>query len=212
LLTDWGDNGHWQQLPVSYPAYVYAATAAWNPGSAEQVDVEGFLSDQVFLDPTGAAAQALALLGQAGLNPVAALPNTTVLGTLLLLRLQPYHRSALERFRGYRFEAEEALLEESLRLLAGARPRVDDGELVLDELRLTASLLRHAARLGRERFATPGLATREIPPPKRRRLAEELGELVADYRRLWSARSRPGGLEDSIGRMLALKESYADPA
>ncbi len=211
LLADWGDNGHWQQLPVSYPAYVYGAAAGWNPGSEEGLDVEGFLSAQVFLDRTGAAARALGLLGEVGLNSVAALPNATVLAVLLLLTLEPYHRQALERFRGYRFEREEALLAESLRQLAGARPLADDGELLRGELELTAGLLHHAARLGRERFATPGLATREIPRPERRRLAEELDGLVAEYRRLWSARSRPGGLEDSAGRMLALKSSYADP-
>jgi hexosaminidase len=211
LLTDWGDNGHWQQLPVSYPAYVFAAAAAWNPGSEEGLDVEGFLSSQVFLDPTGSAARSLALLGEAGSSPIEALPNASVLAVLLLLRLEPYHRRALERFRGCRFEGEEALLEESLRLLTGARPLADDGELVRDELRFTASLLLHAARLGRARFATPGLATREIPPAERRGLAKELAGLMGEYRRLWAARSRPGGLEDSVGRMLALKGSYADP-
>ena len=166
LLTDWGDNGHWQQLPVSYPAYVYGAAAGWNPGSEEGLDVEGFLSAQVFLDRTGAAARAAGPAG--GGRPElrgTRLPNATVLAVLLLLTLEPYHRQALERFRGYRFEREEALLAESLRLLAGARPLADDGQLLREELELTAGLLRHAARLGRERFATPGLSTREIAAP-----------------------------------------------
>jgi hypothetical protein len=213
LLTDWGDNGHWQQLPVSYPAYVYAAAAAWNPGSEESLDVERFLSAQVFGDETGATARALALLGETGSSPALrpALPNATVLGVLLLLGLQPYHRQALERFRGYRFEPEEAFVEQALRLLAEARPLADDGELAREELGLTAGLLGHAARLGRNRFATPGLDTRGIPRAERRRLAEELDGLIVDYRRLWLARSRPGGLVDSAGRMLALRESYADP-
>jgi hypothetical protein len=211
LLADWGDNGHWQQLPVSYPAWVYGAAAAWNPGSEEGLDVERFLSAQVLLDPGGAAARALALLGEAGESGVPRLPNATVLATLLLLDLQPYHRQALEGLRGGRFEREEALLEEALRLLGQARPAAADGPLLGQELELTAGLLLHAARLGRERFATPGLQTREIPRAKRRSLAEELDDLEARYRRLWPARSRPGGLEDSAARMLALKESYADP-
>jgi hypothetical protein len=183
LLADWGDNGHWQQLPISYPAWVYGAAAGWNPGSEEGLDVERFLSAQVFLDPSGAAARALALLGEAGENEVARLPNATVLAVLLLLDLQPYHRQALERFRGCRFEREEALLEQSLRLLGEARAAADDGQLLGRELELTAALLRHATRLGRERFATAGLSTREIAPPRRRSLAEEL-EPEARYRGL----------------------------
>ena len=82
----------------------------------------------MFLDPSGAAARALALLGEAGENEVARLPNATVLAVLLLLDLQPYHRQALERFRGCRFEREEALLEQSLRLLGEARAAADDGQ------------------------------------------------------------------------------------
>ena len=30
LVTDWGDNGHWQQLPVSVPGFMLGAAAAWN--------------------------------------------------------------------------------------------------------------------------------------------------------------------------------------
>jgi hexosaminidase len=211
LLTDWGDNGHWQQLPVSYPAWVYGAAAGWDPGSEEGLDVERFLSAQVFLDRSGGAARALALLGEAGEGPAAGLPNATVLAVLLLLTLEPYYREALERFRGQAFERERALLDEARRLLAASEPRADDGGLAREELELTADLLLHAAGLGRARFATPGLATCEIPRAERRRLAEELDGLMVRYRRLWAARSRPGGLEDSAGRMLALKGSYADP-
>lgn len=29
LLTDWGDEGHWQPLAVSYPAYLYAGAVSW---------------------------------------------------------------------------------------------------------------------------------------------------------------------------------------
>jgi len=211
LLTDWGDNGHWQQLPVSYPAYVYGAAAGWNPGSEGELDVEGFLSRHILLDPTGGTARALLAMGEVSDNEVVRLPNAGVLAVLLALQLQPYHQKALERFRGYAFERERALLDDALRSLAGAKLQADDGGLVREELEFTAQLLEHAARLGRARFATPGLATAEIPQQERRSLGAELESLAARYRKLWLARSRPGGLEDSAGRMLALKESYADP-
>ena len=34
LVTDWGDNGHLQPLPASYPGLAAAAGSAWNAGGA----------------------------------------------------------------------------------------------------------------------------------------------------------------------------------
>lgn len=36
LLTDWGDCGHLQQNPVSYPALAWCGLLAWNPGTATE--------------------------------------------------------------------------------------------------------------------------------------------------------------------------------
>jgi hypothetical protein len=66
----------------------------------------------------------------------------------------------------------------------------------------------HAARLGKERFATPGLTVDEIPLSARQELAAELESLIKRHEELWLQRSRPGGLKDSVGRMLALKADY----
>jgi hypothetical protein len=66
----------------------------------------------------------------------------------------------------------------------------------------------HATALGEARFATPGLRTAEIPAAARKVLAEQLQPLIQRYRRLWLARSRPGGLPESAGRMAALLDSY----
>ena len=211
LLTDWGDNGHWQQLPASFPAWVYGSAACWNPGSEAGLDVAGFLSRQVFLDATGVAARALLELGGVGEIPSARLPNATILGVLLLRALEPYHREALGAFRGYDFEQERARIGEARRLLSASRPGADDGPLALEEIEFSARLLGHAAELGRARFATPGLSLAEAPQAERRRLAAELVELEEQYRGLWLARSRPGGLEDSAGRLRELRDSYGDP-
>jgi len=208
LLTDWGDNGHWQQLPVSYPAYLYGSAASWRPGSEQELDMEGSLSLHVLHDPSGFAAQALLALQNLDENQLVRHPNATILAVLLLLELQPYHRELLPKYRGYDFEWERDQVEKADHLLSAARLQGDDGKVLHDELEFTARLLAHAARLGRQRFATPNLEVAEIPERERGGLAEELAGLTRDYGRLWKARSRPGGLGDSAGRLLALKESY----
>lgn len=206
LLTDWGDNGHWQQLPVSYPGWLYGAAAAWNPQGAGHLDLEGCLSRHVFQDPSGKAARALMILAEVYDDGIQALPNAGILGVLLLLRLQPYYEGGFEAYRGHEFASERGRIEEALRLLGQAQEGVEP--VTAEELTITAGLMLHAARLGEARFATPHLSTAEIPAALRRSLAGELESLIRRYRRLWLIRSRPGGLEDSAGRMGALLDSY----
>jgi len=208
LITDWGDNGHWQQLPVSYPGYLLAAAAGWNPEAAGKLDIEAGLSRHVFQDQTGNAAKGLMILGNLYDNGIVHLHNAAVLAVLLLQDLQPYHREELKRFRGYEFSGEQNEIAEALALFERAEIRSADADLLQEELRFTADLMSHAARLGKQRFATPGLLVEEVPVSARKELAAELEELIGRYRELWLKRSRPGGLKDSAGRMQALKACY----
>ncbi|UCF99683.1 MAG: family 20 glycosylhydrolase [Spirochaetaceae bacterium] len=208
LLTDWGDNGHWQQLPVSYPGYLLAAASSWNPDAAADLDIPACLSRHVFRDESGYAARAVITLGNLYDDGIVRLRNAGVLAVLLLLDLQPYHVEQLTRFRGYDFSREQSGIADALSLLENADIRSDDADLLYQELRFTADLMAHAARLGKQRFATSGLTTQEIPVSARRDLAEELESLVERYKQLWPKRSRPGGLADSVARMLALRASY----
>jgi hypothetical protein len=50
LNTDWGDNGHIQYLPVSYPGFCYGAALSWGVSQNKEVDLEGFLNMFVFKD------------------------------------------------------------------------------------------------------------------------------------------------------------------
>jgi hexosaminidase len=208
LLTDWGDNGHWQQLPVSYPGYLLGAEAGWNPEAAGKLDMEASLSRHVFQDQTGNAAKALMILENLYDDGIVRLRNAGVLAVLLLLDLQQYHSEEMSRFRGYDFSREQKGVVQALSLFQRTEIQTADAELVEAELRFSADLMAHAAHLGKQRFATPGLAVAEIPSAARKELAAELEELIGRYRELWFKRSRPGGLKDSVGRMNALKASY----
>ncbi|MDF3127872.1 family 20 glycosylhydrolase [Kiritimatiellaeota bacterium B1221] len=48
LLTDWGDHGHMQQSPVSYPALAWCALNAWNTGKAREEDIEDWCDAVAF--------------------------------------------------------------------------------------------------------------------------------------------------------------------
>ena len=130
------------------------------------------------------------------------------LAVLLLLELQQYHQEELKRLRGHDFAREQAGIDHVLSLLRQADIRAEDADLLCRELTFTADLMAHATRLGKERFATAGLTTAEISVSMRKTLAAEVEALIEVFEKLWLGRSRPGGLKDSAGRMIALKESY----
>jgi hypothetical protein len=58
-----------------------------------------------------------------------------------------------------------------------------------------------ALRLGEERIRAGGAGTAQLPDSVRRQLAEELSALIANYKDLWLARNRQGGLSDSAARL-----------
>jgi hypothetical protein len=52
LLTDWGDLGHIQYLPVSYFGLAYAGGAMWSEDVPNEEDVCHYLNHSIFKDPT----------------------------------------------------------------------------------------------------------------------------------------------------------------
>jgi hexosaminidase len=207
MITEWGDNGHFQQIPVQLPGYVYASAAAWNFADADVLEMESALGQILtFLGVDKAEKQlsrALMILESIGEVSGRSFHNGTLPGILLIDHLAPYYRKQLEHFIGYSFTKEIALLDEADKLIMPVL-KVQDS-LFIDELRLTSALLRFSCRLGRERLAAAECKTEHIPQNERQDLARQLSECIAEYKRLWMLRSRPGGLKESCERLESLK-------
>ncbi len=192
LVTEWGDNGHLQPPTVMLPALTYAASVAWCRAANEDLDVAEAL-DRYVLPSTGA--------GDALLEAAGVFARTGV--------IQP-NGSALHDaiagggIGGFGEPAEVALagiidtLDEADATFAGATFTDDDGELTRDELRQAVALARHGAhRLAR---------THGLPSPDDATLAADLARLREAQAACWSARSRPGGLGDSLAKVDAKAE------
>ncbi|MEZ0374939.1 MAG: glycoside hydrolase family 20 zincin-like fold domain-containing protein, partial [Candidatus Sericytochromatia bacterium] len=63
LITDWGDNGHWQPLPVSLPGFAYGAALAWASDANTSLPLARVLDLHVFQDAAGLAGEAWLELG-----------------------------------------------------------------------------------------------------------------------------------------------------
>ncbi|MBC8363527.1 MAG: family 20 glycosylhydrolase [Actinobacteria bacterium] len=183
LLADWGDNGHWQPLAVSLPSMVRAAAAAWN-GRGSDIPVgpvvDGLLGARAgtgdLLDRLGGLGESLGLTS----------PNGSPIFTAIL-------DTGVPTFG----EAEGGAIDAALVAVAEAAEAFStrsSGPIPGDRGGVIAAEMTAACGLA-------GLGLRRI------RGEEPGGEDVEAVRRMqaeaWLLSSRPGGLADSLGRLVS---------
>lgn len=192
LNTDWGDGGHHQVLPISYPGFAAGAAFSWNLKTNENFDLAAGLSRHFFQDPTGVLGQFCLDLGRT-LNRIPGLQrrNCSAINQLLFKKLKdgPVDLSNVTKKQ---YKETENWIDKLTGDLAGARPLCEDNGLVMDELRHTLNVSRHAIHRGRfHQFGEGGIDT----------LRRDLQELVMSHEEQWLARNRRGGLYESSTRL-----------
>jgi hypothetical protein len=162
LITDWGDNGHWQYLPVSYLGFAAGAALAWGG----EVNIVSALNTHVFRDAAGIMGRMAYDLGNAYLHTGKLVKNATSLFHLLREE-QPDVPPCLAETREY--------IQSVIAPVGKARMQRADARLIQAEFVNAARLLLWACDRG-----------------------GDASVILAEHRRLWLARSRPGGLPDSL--------------
>ena len=208
LVTDWGDFGHWQPLPVSYPPLAYGAAMAWCHETNRGLDIAVASDLHVFHDRAGATGGLLRDLGNVYRETGVLVKNSSVLALLMLFPERPLGEGRLAGLTVEGLERAEARAAELSAKIGTSRCDRDDAALIDAELMLATGLLRHACRLGIARLGADGGAVTSIAPSTRRALAEDLRSIIEEYRRIWLLRNRVGGLRDSVGRMERLLRLY----
>jgi hexosaminidase len=206
LNTDWGDNGHWQPLSVSYPGFALGAAYSWCYESNQDLDVAAVLSAHVFRDRAGLMGQIAIDLGNSykhfGLDHLNGSVLAYALQNIAQLADPSFADPVLPRW-GREMKPDLspenlrnaiALIDEQLSLLRQTEMYLVDSEIVREEYEHAAMLLRLAAEW---------LIFRQESPDKAPlRLWMEYAALTARQRQVWMLRNRPGGLEDSLKRPL----------
>jgi hypothetical protein len=207
LLTDWGDNGHLQYLPISEPGFAWFAAQAWCRDANRALDLAAALDAHVWGDAATNLGAAVLALGDVHRSCQAQFPNLA----LNVLHLY-YPESRLRPGSGRwptadDFHAIEAILDDTLAAIDRAHPARADGPLVLDELRNAIAIVRLACVDGRGRLGGDGTLA-SVPADERARWADRLADVIEEHRRLWLARNRPGGLDDSTAWLERLQHAY----
>ncbi len=209
MLTDWGDYGHWQPMPVSWPAIVIGSSYAWKLDTTATERVAFQLNRYIFKDTTQLTANALLALGDAYLKTE--IPEGVANAFHLMLHRYKWTLSGNYQTRELtvpKLQAAENAIDSALNLLQAAQPQCLDAQLVKAELTLAASLAKHAVHLGIARLNVKGNGTKNIPWAKRQELAKELKPLIDQHKKLWVFRNRKGGLDDSASKLEEVYQYY----
>jgi len=214
-----------------YLGMAYGAAVGWCLEANRDIDLPPALDLHAFDDSAGKMGRVAYDLGNTYLQPGVVPRNSSVLHNILLR--SPSTEEPISRLSVEGLERTEAYIESTLQQMGGARMGRPGGDLVKEEFANAAGLSIHACHVGEARLKAVGNRVADVPPrtlwthhhtdelpvhvseeiaampsQTRRRLADELGPLIEEYRRLWKVRSRPGGLDDSVTRWEAMLAAY----
>ena len=198
LMTDWGDNGHWQPLVTSYLGLAIGAARAWN--ALAELDVVALLDTVVFADSNKVLGNLVYQLGDVYRAVPPLLHNTSSL--FRILQASPAAIAELKLDREDLHSADEILVQ--LRNdLQNTKPQRADGELCQVELAWAIDLLRHAVQRGL-------WVLDQQPSETASKLQPEIDALIERFQQVWLSRNRPGGLQDSLKHFASLRDSYGE--
>jgi hexosaminidase len=177
LNTDWGDHGHLQYLPISYAGFAAGAAMSWCVEANRDLNLPAVLNLHAFGDSAEKMGQLACGLGNVYQSVGKLWTNSSALFRILVP--SSTHRDVMEGITEDGLLAAEAAIDRAMSPLADAK--VDP--LITAEFANAAAMLRLACAKGRKKEF-------------------DADPIIAEHRRLWLARNRPGGLEDSVRRLL----------
>ncbi|WP_066628987.1 beta-N-acetylhexosaminidase [Labilibacter marinus] len=209
LNTNWGDWGHWQPLSVCYPAMAVGSAYSWNSESNPTAKLAPVLSNYIFEDKTDKLSEALLKLGNAYLACDIQEGNANAFH----LMLRRYRWTMKGHYQTKMLTSENLLkakkeIKLALELLDSSEPKGYKAEVILEELKQAANLAIHGINLGLARLEAENYATENIDSETRKKLAQELEELIINHKKLWVIRNRKGGLQLSSEKLTDLLEYY----
>ena len=219
LNTNWGDTWGWRRcFPVSYLGFACGAAVSWANAANKDLNLPLALDTFVFQDSNNVMGQLAYDLGNA-YQETGVLQNAAS----LLYSLHLYSLANLRERADILFHAGESqqnlfdddhlranlgssveYIAELISRMGQSRMERPDADLIKREFRHMALMAQHGARRGLLQLSDPSLT--------RQSMRDEFAAIEAEYPVLWLARSRPGGMVDSLRLLAELRLLYEDGA
>jgi hypothetical protein len=203
VVTTWGDHGHHEPPPVTYPGLLFGAGVSWCLDSNRGIDLAATLDRVVFADDTPGLGAVLTAVGSVADRLDAPILNASAPFTVLLAAGD---MAAVPAVTSDALAEAENLLSAAADALALARPAGADGDVAVRETTQAVALARFAVAL----LAAGGVA--QLAPRAAADLLARLDALLVEQRACWLLSARPGGLDDSIARFAPLRAALAQRA
>ena len=207
ILTDWGDFGHLQFLPVSYPLIVYFGLASWNNSEGKILDTKKVLNNEIFKDDSKLIGELLLDLGRYSNYENHHQSNGTeafytfMWSTFACREIDPI-KYFLEKNKSYlidtkRYSILDNFFKQKLKEIDYLRLKTSDGVLVKRELKESIKLVMAIYKLI--------LAyNKDVKLDKKLKLIDEILslDLVGERESLWLARNKVSDFALSKKRIL----------
>lgn len=197
LMTDWGDGGHHQYLPLSFTGYFAGAACSWNLEQNRNADFAGAINRFAFRDSSDTLARIMMEMGDVYLNFKFQLANKTAFNSLLFKdQAQLADEGLLESITTGELIACEEDFRSIAQRLALFRPENQASALACEEIMNNLAMAQFAVRKALHAKATeaPGEAEKHA-------MHTEILRIIGQHEKLWLRRNRPGGLHESSQRL-----------
>ena len=210
ITTDWGDFGHLQYLPFSYPGLIYAGLVSWADSDLADNLVEPILSS--WIDNHEMAEAILDLSEYSQYENKYIYNGTLTFSTIMFSDPSPKHPLFIKRFilqkALHRNQLTHAsgekiqwLLKDVTSRMLNLRIENVEQQLVYDEIIQTINNITIAVNvnlvINHDSQSDCHMLGNSI--------ITNLGSVMNEHRRLWNLRNKPGGLTRSLSRLITLK-------
>jgi len=191
LLTDWGDQGHHQTLPVSYPGIFMAGCLSWGVPKNKNIDWATAMDTHLFNNPRAKMGKWLLDFGQVHEHISQPVFNSSFFHHQFFIRNHDVNKLAqIPAAEMKKCLRDFKKLKEELKQVT---PKSDDAALLKDELSFSLYMATTAA--------LRGLAISEGKNPSGATLKKRISRTADWHKRQWLKRNRPGGLKESLAHI-----------
>jgi hypothetical protein len=218
LNTDWGDTaGYRHYLPVSYLGFVCGAAYSWSLRANADANLPALLDTHVFYDESGVMGQLAIDLGNAYQYTGILSRDGSILYSLYARPLAEL-RAGMPQGRLRHPDSAGVLaddrrltehLQQTIDFIEGAISRLGSARMTIDNAGLVTREFAAMARMA-VNGAKHGLRQLDPTAGSRESFVAEHQALKAEYPGLWLARSRIGGMQDSLDRIETQHKRFMD--